>query len=81
MIAMRIFGINTRGYSIAVNRFFSNSIFAFQRSEHPGNLQKSKMAKITERSNSADIACLEDIEPPFGKFLSGRYKRYVKIIT
>lgn len=73
---MRLFRLNPRDYPININRFFSNSIFAFQRSDYQGKQQTSKMAKITERSNSADITCLEDIEPPFGKFLCGKYKRY-----
>jgi len=33
------------------------------------------MAKITQRSNSADISGLEDIEPPFDTYLRGRYKQ------
>lgn len=77
---MKFLRLTNRDFSITINRFFSNSIFAFQQSNRE-YLQNSNMAKVTERSNSGDIACLEDIEPPFGKFLSGRYKRYVRFIT
>ncbi|XP_014204987.1 protein-glutamate O-methyltransferase [Copidosoma floridanum] len=33
------------------------------------------MAKITQRSDSADISDLEDIEPPFDTYLRGKYKK------
>ncbi|XP_014237147.1 protein-glutamate O-methyltransferase-like isoform X1 [Trichogramma pretiosum] len=40
------------------------------------NIIQTRMAqKITQRSNSSDIGCLEDIEPPINKFLRGKYKR------
>ncbi|OXU30362.1 hypothetical protein TSAR_002298 [Trichomalopsis sarcophagae] len=39
------------------------------------------MSKITQRSNSGDITGLEDIEPPFGVFLSGKYKKSFAFTT